>query len=445
VLINWFTVIAQLINFIILVFLLKRFLYQPILNTMHKRQKHIESQWQEAEQEREKAKKEASSYRRQQQQLNERRNALMSEAKEKAEQHRQTLVKNARDEVDQIQAKWQASVRRKQRLFFDRLQEKVSEKTVEITRKILFDLAEISLEQQVVSRFIGNLQNLENSERETIAQALEQSPEPILIRSRFELSEETQNQIFDLLQQQIFPDQSLTLEPEDIEDQNSEDQNGQAEPTEAEEEEEEKILVQFEPSSDLICGIELLAGGYELAWSFHDYLQQIQRDISEVIQAEIRQANQQKTARSSEEKLQQQLIEYSCEVARHALKDIVDASLEEQAIATFLKRLQSVNFPQQQQLAQTLQQSDSDLMIRSSFEIPDAQKQEIIQTLEQVMLFNGNEQEIKFKRSPDLICGIELQLAGNEIVWSLDRYVQNLDERFSMLLKEEDRAPSFRG
>lgn len=54
-----------------------------------------------------------------------------------------------------------------------------------------------------------------------------------------------------------------------------------------------------------------------------------------------------------------------------------------------------------------------------------------------------SEQEIKFTPSPDLICGIELQLAGNEIVWSLDRYVQNLDERFSMLLKEEDRTPSF--
>ena len=442
-LIDWFTVIAQLINFIILVFLLKRFLYQPILSTMEKRQKYIESQWQEAERHREKAKQEASSYRRQRQQLNERRNALMSEAKEKAEHHRQTLVKNARDEVDQIREKWHASVRRKQRLFFDRLQQKVSEQIVEVTRKILSDLAEISLEQQVVSRFIENLQKLENSERERMDQALEQSPEPILVRSRFELGEENQDKIFDLLQQQLFPDKILTLNPEEIQDQKGEDQNIEAEPGEDEEDGEEKILVVFEPSSDLICGIELLAGGYELAWSFNDYLEQIQRDIYQVIQAEIRQADQQKTTRSAEEKLEQELVEYSCEVARQALKDIVDASLEQQAIATFLKRLESLDFSQQQNLVQALQQSDSDLTIRSSFEIPEAQKQQIIQALEKMILYNRNKREIDFKRSPDLICGIEFQLAGNEIVWSLDSYVQNLEERFSMLLKEEDRAPSF--
>ena len=33
-LIDWFTVAAQVVNFLILVWLLKRFLYQPILNAI---------------------------------------------------------------------------------------------------------------------------------------------------------------------------------------------------------------------------------------------------------------------------------------------------------------------------------------------------------------------------------------------------------------------------
>ena len=40
-LIDWFTVIAQVINFLILVWLLKRFLYRPILNAIDAREKRI--------------------------------------------------------------------------------------------------------------------------------------------------------------------------------------------------------------------------------------------------------------------------------------------------------------------------------------------------------------------------------------------------------------------
>ena len=40
-LIDWFTVGAQIVNFLILVWLLKRYLYKPILSTIEEREKRI--------------------------------------------------------------------------------------------------------------------------------------------------------------------------------------------------------------------------------------------------------------------------------------------------------------------------------------------------------------------------------------------------------------------
>src|SRR5450631_3657146 len=40
-LIDWFTVGAQILNFLVLVWLLKRFLYKPILNAIESREKRI--------------------------------------------------------------------------------------------------------------------------------------------------------------------------------------------------------------------------------------------------------------------------------------------------------------------------------------------------------------------------------------------------------------------
>ncbi len=47
--IDWFTVAAQVINFLILVWLLKRFLYKPILAAIDEREKGIAAQLASAE------------------------------------------------------------------------------------------------------------------------------------------------------------------------------------------------------------------------------------------------------------------------------------------------------------------------------------------------------------------------------------------------------------
>ena len=43
-LIDWFTVAAQAVNFLILVWLLKRFLYKPVLAAIDEREKRIATQ-----------------------------------------------------------------------------------------------------------------------------------------------------------------------------------------------------------------------------------------------------------------------------------------------------------------------------------------------------------------------------------------------------------------
>ena len=39
--IDWLTVAAQIVNFLVLVWLLQRFLYKPITNAMHRREERI--------------------------------------------------------------------------------------------------------------------------------------------------------------------------------------------------------------------------------------------------------------------------------------------------------------------------------------------------------------------------------------------------------------------
>lgn len=61
-LIDWFTVIAQIVNFLVLLLLLRRFLYRPILDAMQARERKVAERLESAAQERIRAEEERERY-----------------------------------------------------------------------------------------------------------------------------------------------------------------------------------------------------------------------------------------------------------------------------------------------------------------------------------------------------------------------------------------------
>jgi F-type H+-transporting ATPase subunit b len=62
-LIDWFTVGAQVVNFLILVWLLKRFLYKPILHAIDERERRIAKELADADTKKPRPKRSATSSR----------------------------------------------------------------------------------------------------------------------------------------------------------------------------------------------------------------------------------------------------------------------------------------------------------------------------------------------------------------------------------------------
>jgi F-type H+-transporting ATPase subunit b len=94
--IDWFTVSAQIINFLILVFLLKKFLYGPIIRAMDKREEKIAGRLNDAGQKQEEAQKEIKRYRKKNEDFESQRADMLAEAKTAAEQQEKQLIAMAR-------------------------------------------------------------------------------------------------------------------------------------------------------------------------------------------------------------------------------------------------------------------------------------------------------------------------------------------------------------
>ena len=249
-LIDWFTVIAQVINFLVLVYLLKRFLYGPIIKAMDEREKRIALRLEEGRKMKEEAGQEVALYQKKNQDLDNRREEMMSQIKEEAEARRKELVDEARNQVDAIRANWNEAIEREKAAFLLDLRQRAGKHTYAIARRALEDLASVDLEHHIIRVFTERLRNLTEEERDAIQESIRTSGRRINLRSAFEIPHKMVEQIGEALQNQGA----------------------------------DTVELRSEISTDVVCGIELEVHGRKFAWSLADYLDTLEERMVEAFE-----------------------------------------------------------------------------------------------------------------------------------------------------------------
>jgi F-type H+-transporting ATPase subunit b len=235
--IDWITVSAQVVNFLILVYLLKRFLYAPVMRAMDRREQRIAERLNEAKNREQKANDEAQRFRDRSEDLERRRGELMAKAKEQAEAERQQMLDAARDEVGETRLQWQRQVELEKDEFLEALRKRTAEAVQDVARKALADLADARLEEQVAETFVNRLKALDKDTRKAFAD----SKAPVCVATSFELDSAVRGRLTRAIHEH------LTSEAE----------------------------VSYDQSPELLCGIELSTSGRRLSWSLADYLDQL--------------------------------------------------------------------------------------------------------------------------------------------------------------------------
>jgi F-type H+-transporting ATPase subunit b len=248
-LIDWFTVAAQALNFVILVWLMKRFLYQPILHAIDEREKLIASELANADKKKAEAKKESDEFKLKNEQFDQHRAALMSKATKDANAERQRLLDEARQAADALSAKRQEMLRSEEHNLHQAISNRTEQEVFAIARKALTDLSSTSLEERMSAVFIKRLRDLDGPAKTSLGEALKKASEPALVRSAFALPEKQRAAIQNALNE--------TFSTE--------------------------IHIRFETALDLISGIELTTNGQKVAWSIADYLASLEKGVDELL------------------------------------------------------------------------------------------------------------------------------------------------------------------
>lgn len=247
---DWFTVMAQIFNFLLLVWLMKRFLYKPILIAIEARENDIVAKLEDADKKKEEARKESQEFEKKNSDFEDNRVILMKKMIDEIDVERQRLLDEVKNEASSYRLKQKSAREREVKNLNQMIKQRTQSEIFAITRKVLSDLASISLEERIVDVFISRLKELDKNEKDSVGEILKSSHESPIIRSFFDFE--------DLQSQQIQKWFNETFSS--------------------------NLKIKFEKGSDLVTGVELIIEGMKWSWSVDDYLTSLEKSIDELFQ-----------------------------------------------------------------------------------------------------------------------------------------------------------------
>lgn len=193
--IDWITVGAQILNFLVLIWLLKRFLYRPILDGIDAREAEIATRMGEAAAICGRAEAKEAEYRAQITDLSASRAEMLEKAQHDAKVARDALLTEARHRLEQEQSEREALRANEARQYTSDLHLGGAKALLALTRKALSDLADETLEQRIALHAIGQLRAMAGalrdaagSSREAVALTRDPLPEAVQATLRDELA-----------------------------------------------------------------------------------------------------------------------------------------------------------------------------------------------------------------------------------------------------------------
>lgn len=243
-LIDWFTVVAQIVNFLVLVGLMKYFLYERIVRTIDEREKHIATRLAEADDKNKEANRTMEHARAGVLEQERKADEMMIKAQQEADNQRDQMVRKARESVRDLETRWHEDLEREREAFLDELRRRAGTEILAVTRRALADLACADVQRCAIQVFLDKLRSFDPT---TLHDLVDHE---LVVASALEVPEETRQEIRKVLEERLgIP-----------------------------------VRLAFERATSMAWGIELRGNGRRIGWNSATYIDSLEENLKGVLE-----------------------------------------------------------------------------------------------------------------------------------------------------------------
>ncbi len=158
--INLGYLISQIVNFILLLVILRMFLYKPIVAMLDRRTEKIKTDLEEAEAARSKAEAARQEYEKQLEEAREERRSILAQATEQAEKMREDILTKARAEAQETVSKTQDEMEVLRRQTLIGAQDQIAELALAAAGKVVGESLDEKAHRRLIQEFIAEVGDL---------------------------------------------------------------------------------------------------------------------------------------------------------------------------------------------------------------------------------------------------------------------------------------------
>lgn len=160
--INWFEIVAQIINFGILLIILKKLLYKPVLTMMKNREDEIAASLSHADQKLQEAEDLIESYEQKLKNTELAEEKILQTARKEALQIKENLIESYKDEAQEKRIAFLNDLKGEKEQFSDALGKSLVENAVKLADHILIAIGDLDLKELVFEAFIEKIKTLDH-------------------------------------------------------------------------------------------------------------------------------------------------------------------------------------------------------------------------------------------------------------------------------------------
>jgi F-type H+-transporting ATPase subunit b len=247
---DWFTFVSQIINFLILIWLLQRFLFKPINKAMAVREQKIISELEEARQTKLDAEQQEQELKNRLNQFEEQKDELLGDARRHVEEKRKQWLDDLRAEMMEVRNRWEEALETEKKLFLDQLSKETAAKIIDLIERVLQDLSERNLEEQTVDYFCERLEQLTEEKKQQLQKNIQaQQVNKVEINSSFPFTGDQKHKLTNLLRQVT----------------------------------QTELEIAFKKSDELGFGMEIHLKGWSMTWNLARYIEQLAKEIDQFL------------------------------------------------------------------------------------------------------------------------------------------------------------------
>ena len=252
--IDFFTLGAQIINLLVLLFLLRKFLYLPILKVLEERKTLLENEYKTAETARKKALSLEQKAIEEYEKIETSKQEILAQSHIQAEKLEQKLIIEAKQEFEKSRKIWKNKLLAEQNTFEIAIQNLIAEYFEKFASGALKQMADITLNELFLDKLMQKI-SAQNSTKKSQFERDFLSGGELEIISAKEINPKTKQKLKDFLQNE-FPTQ-------------------------------EKLKIKFGLDEKLICGVALKAKEQIIEWNLADYIAEFSNNLNTAVSSLI--------------------------------------------------------------------------------------------------------------------------------------------------------------